>query len=142
MPQNAATAKNGTAAQPAASSSPVPHSTNASSITPAQQAIVECPKCGATVRAIARFCQRCHNTMRYDCPACGHQQRTGGKCEECGINFIKYVTAVVAAKQAEADAIHDKIEQRSTLMKNLLFIPFTGGISLIRQLLVGRDRKS
>jgi hypothetical protein len=49
---------------------------------------------------------------------------------------------VVVAKQAEADAIHDKIEQRSTLMKNLLFIPFTGGISLIRQFLVSRDRKS
>lgn len=172
MPKDAATAKNGTAAQPAASglvrpdaivgvaqppagladestrprtaasSSPVPNSTNALSITPEQQATVKCPKCGATVRAIARFCQRCHNTMRYECPACGQQQRTGGKCEKCGINFIKYVTAVVAAKQAEADAIHDKIEQRSTLMKNLLFIPFTGGISLIRQLLVGRDRKS
>jgi predicted RNA-binding Zn-ribbon protein involved in translation (DUF1610 family) len=172
MPKDAATAKNGTAKQPAATglvrpnaivgvaqppaaladkstrprtaanSSPVPHSTNALSMTPPQQATVKCPKCGATVREIARFCQRCHNTMRYECPACGHQQRTGGNCEKCGINFIKYVTAVVAAKQAEADAIHDKIEQRSTLMKNLLFIPFTGGISLIRQLLVGRDRKS
>lgn len=126
----------------AASSSPVPNSTNALSMTPAQQATVKCPKCGATVREIARFCQRCHSTMRYECPACGHQQRAGGTCEKCGINFIKYVTAVVAAKQAEADAIHDKIERRSTLMKNLLFIPFTGGISLIRQLLVGRGKRS
>ncbi len=79
--------------------------------------------------------------MRYECPACRHQQRTGGNCEKCGVNFIKYVGAVVAAKQAEADAIHEKIEQRSTLMKNLLFIPLTGGISLIRQLLLGRDKK-
>jgi predicted RNA-binding Zn-ribbon protein involved in translation (DUF1610 family) len=172
MPKDVATAKNGTAAQPAAtgfvrpkaivgvaqppaaladestrartaaSSSLLPNSTNALSMKPAHQATVKCPKCGATVREIARFCQRCHNTMRYECPACGHQQRTGGNCEKCGINFIKYVTAVVAAKQAEADAIHDKIEQRSTLIKNLLFIPFTGGISLLRQLLVGRDKRS
>jgi predicted amidophosphoribosyltransferase len=142
MPKDVATAKNGTAAQPAASSSLLPNSVNALSMKPAHQATVKCPKCDAMVREIARFCQRCHNTMRYECPACGHQQRTGGNCEKCGINFIKYVTAVVAAKQAEADAIHDKIEQRSTLIKNLLFIPFTGGISLLRQLLVGRDKRS
>lgn len=80
--------------------------------------------------------------MRYECPACGHQQRTGGNCDKCEINFIKYVGAVVAGKRAQADAIHDKIEQRSTLLKNLLFIPFTGGITLIRQLLVGHNRKS
>jgi predicted RNA-binding Zn-ribbon protein involved in translation (DUF1610 family) len=138
----AALADKSTRPRTAASSSPAPNSTNPLSTTPAQQATVKCPKCGATVREIARFCQRCHNTMRYECPACGHQQRTGGSCEKCGVNFIKYVTAVVVAKQAGADAIHDKIEQRSTLMKNLLFIPFTGGISLIWQLLVGRDRKS
>jgi hypothetical protein len=171
-PNGAATAKNGTAAQPvatglphpnapvgvaqppatlpdkstrsgtAASSPPAPNPTNPLSMAPAQQATVKCPKCGAAVREIARFCQRCHNTMRYECPACRHQQRAGGNCEKCGVNFIKYVTAVVVAKQAEADAIHDKIEQRSTLIKNLLFIPFTGGISLIRQFLVSRDRKS
>lgn len=94
------------------------------------------------MREVARFCQRCHNTMRFECPACHHQQRTGGKCEKCGVDFIKYVGAVVAAKQAEADAIYDKLEQRSTLMKNLLAVPFTGGISLIRQLLGSRDRKS
>ena len=115
---------------------------SAASVTPVAQPTVKCPKCGATVREVARFCQRCHATMRYECPACGHQQRTGGNCEKCGIDFIKYVTAVVAAKQAEADAFHDKIEQRSTLLKNLLFIPFTGGITLIRQLLVDRDKKS
>jgi zinc-ribbon domain len=120
----------------------MPTSTSPLSATPTAQPTVTCPKCGATVREIARFCQRCHATMRYECPACSHQQRSGGNCEKCGVNFIKYVGAVVAAKQAEADAIHEKIEQRSTLMKNLLFIPLTGGISLIRQLLLGRDKKS
>ncbi|MGA7853266.1 MAG: hypothetical protein WCA15_08055 [Candidatus Acidiferrales bacterium] len=58
------------------------------------------------------------------------------------MDFIKYIGAVVAAKQAEADAIQDKFEQRSTFMKNLIVVPFTGGLSLIRQLFVGRARKS
>jgi hypothetical protein len=115
---------------------------SASFATPVPQLTVKCPKCGTAVREVARFCQRCHNTMRFECPACHHQQRTGGKCEKCGVDFIKYVGAVVVAKQAEADAIHDRLEQRSSLLKNLLFIPLTGGFSLIRQLLVGRDRNS
>ena len=94
------------------------------------------------MREVARFCQRCHNTMRFECPACRHSQRTGGKCEKCGVDFIKYIGAVVAAKKPEADAIQDKFEQRSTFMKNLVVVPFTGGLSLIRQLFVGRERKS
>ncbi len=103
---------------------------------------VQCPKCGSSVRRVARFCQRCHNTMRFECPACGHSQRVGGTCEKCGIDFIKYIGAVVAAKQAEADAIHEKLERRSALMKNLILAPLTGGMNLIRYFLVGRDRKS
>jgi hypothetical protein len=116
--------------------------TNDLSATPAPQATVKCPKCSATVREVARFCQRCHHTMRYECPACHHQQRTGGKCEKCGVNFIKYVGAVLAGKQAPADAIYEKLEQRSTFMKNLLVIPFTGGLALMRQLFFGRHTKS
>ena len=84
---------------------------------------------------MARFCPRCHATLRYECPACKHEQRQGGKCEKCGVDFLKYVTSVVAAKQGEADLLHDRIEQRSTLMKNLLLTPFTLGIPLIRQLI-------
>ena len=48
---------------------------------------------------------------------------------------------MVAAKQAEADAIHDKIEQRSTLMKNILWMPFTLGFPIIRDYFVKRERK-
>ena len=62
--------------------------------------------------------------MRFECPACRHSQRTGGKCEKCGVDFIKYIGAVVAAKKPEADAIQDKFEQRSTFMKNLVVCPF------------------
>lgn len=109
--------------------------------TSAQQRTVKCPKCGTDVREVARFCQRCHHTMRYECPSCHNRQRTGGKCDKCGIDFLKYIGAVVTQKQAEADAIHDRLEQRSTLMKNILWLPFTLGYPIIRDYFVKRDRK-
>jgi len=101
---------------------------------------MECPKCGGPVRDIARFCQRCHATLRYDCPACHHEQRHGGTCDKCGVNFLKYLNAVVTAKKAEADVIHDRIERRSSLIKNVLYTPFTLGIPLIRDLFVGKNK--
>jgi len=115
---------------------PVPPAT-----TSAQQRTVKCPKCGTDVREVARFCQRCHHTMRYECPSCHNQQRTGGKCEKCGIDFLKYIGAVVTQKQAEADAFHERLEQRSTLMKNILWLPFTLGYPIIRDYFFKRDRK-
>ena len=108
---------------------------------PAPQKTVKCSKCGTDVREVARFCQRCHHTMRYECPSCHNQQRTGGKCEKCGIDFLKYIGAVVTQKQAEADAFHERIEQRSTLMKNILWMPFTLGFPIIRDYFVKRGRK-
>ena len=107
----------------------------------AAQRTVKCPKCGTDVREVARFCQRCHHTMRYECPSCHNQQRTGGKCEKCGIDFLKYIGAVVTQKQAEADTIHERLEQRSTLMKNILWMPFTLGYPIIRDYFIKRDRK-
>ncbi|HXZ11344.1 MAG TPA: zinc ribbon domain-containing protein [Candidatus Sulfotelmatobacter sp.] len=103
--------------------------------------MVKCPKCGADVRDIARFCQRCHNTLRFECPACHHEQRHGGTCEKCGIDFLKYISAVMAAKKNEADVIHERLEQRSTLMKNVLWVPLTLGIPLLRQLFGVRNRE-
>jgi hypothetical protein len=101
---------------------------------------MKCPKCGAEARDVARFCQRCHMTLRYECPSCHHEQRQGGKCEKCGVDFLKYVTSVVAVNKGQADLEHERIEERSTLMKNLLLTPFTMGIPLIRQLLTGSRR--
>jgi hypothetical protein len=126
-----------TAATPAQASLTSPGAPTAS----APQRTVKCPKCGTDVREVARFCQRCHHTMRYECPSCHNQQRTGGKCEKCGIDFLKYIGAVVTQKQAEADVIHDRLEQRSTLMKNILWLPFTLGYPIIRDYFVKRDRK-
>jgi hypothetical protein len=102
---------------------------------------MQCPKCGSEARDIARFCPRCHATLRYQCPACRNEQRHGGTCDKCGVDFLKYISAVVAAKQAEADAAHERLEQNSNLMKNLLLTPFTLGIPLLRDLFMG-SRKS
>jgi hypothetical protein len=102
---------------------------------------MKCPKCGAEARDVARFCQKCHATLRYQCPSCAHERRQGGECEKCGVNFLKYITAVVAAKQAEADILHDKIDRRSNLLKNLLMTPFNLGIPLFKTLLLGSKRE-
>lgn len=101
---------------------------------------MQCPKCKAEARDIARFCPRCHNTLRFTCPSCKHEQRHGGTCDQCGVDFLKYIGAVVSSKKAEADAEHDRIEQRSSLVKNLLLVPFNMGIPLIRQLFSGHRR--
>lgn len=95
---------------------------------------MKCPKCGNEARDVARFCQRCHATLRFQCPACKHEQRQGGACEKCGVDFLKYITAVVSAQKSEADAEHDRLEQRSRLMRNLMLTPFTLGIPLLRDL--------
>src|SRR5271154_4051720 len=71
----------------------------------APRSTIPCPKWGAGVREVARFCQRCHMTMRFECPSCGNKQRTGVKCEKCGINFVKYIGAVVAAKRPDEDTL-------------------------------------
>jgi hypothetical protein len=109
---------------------------------PAPQATIPCPKCGAAVREVARFCQRCHMTMRFDCPSCGNKQRTGVKCEKCGINFVKYIGAVVAAKKPEEDTLEAKLERRSAFLKNIFAIPLTGGLKLFKQLFQASNRKS
>jgi hypothetical protein len=89
---------------------------------------MNCPKCGSEARDVARSCR--------------HEQRQGGVCESCGIDFLKYVAAVVAGKQSETDVISDRLEQRSTLLKNILWVPLTGGLSLLRHFFAtSRDRR-
>jgi predicted amidophosphoribosyltransferase len=100
--------------------------------TPIPQRMIKCPKCAADAREVARFCPRCHATLRFECPACKHEQRKGGSCEKCGVNFAKYITAVVAAKKVEADQVHDRIERRTGIIKQVFLLPITGGLSLFK----------
>jgi hypothetical protein len=80
--------------------------------------------------------------LRFECPSCKHEQRHGGICEKCGVDFLKYITAVVSVKKAETDLERERIEQRSTLLKNLLLVPVNLGIPLLRDLLGGKKRNS
>jgi hypothetical protein len=100
--------------------------------TPIPQRMMKCPKCAADAREVARFCPRCHATLRFECPACKHEQRKGGSCEKCGVDFAKYITAVVAAKKVEADQVHDRIERRTGIIKQVFLLPLTGGLSLFK----------
>jgi hypothetical protein len=102
---------------------------------------MKCPKCSSEARDIARFCPRCHATLRFECPSCHYEQRHGGTCDKCGVNFLKYVSAVVSAKKAEADALNERIERRSNLLTNMLTVPINGGLPLIRQLFGGFRKK-
>lgn len=103
---------------------------------------MNCPKCNSEVREVARFCQRCHATLRYVCPACKHEQRQGGKCEKCGVDFLKFIVAVMRSKKDEAELVHEQLQRRSSLLKNLLLIPFNMGIPLIRDLFSGSRKRS
>jgi hypothetical protein len=55
---------------------------------------------------------------------------------------VKYIGAVVAAKQGEVDMIEAKLDRRSAFLKNLVALPLTGGISLVKQLFRTSNRKS
>ncbi len=98
---------------------------------------MKCSKCGTEASDSARFCPRCHNTLRFECPACHHEQRQGGKCEKCGVDFMKYFSAVLTMKKAESDATHSKINERSSLLKNIVLLPFNMGLPFLRDLLRG-----
>lgn len=102
---------------------------------------MQCPKCRTEVRDVATFCTRCHATLRFKCPSCSNEQRHGGTCDKCGIDFAKFATILIGQSRAELDSEHERLERRSGLLKNLLFVPVTGGISLVRHLLVSKDKK-
>jgi hypothetical protein len=121
--------------------SKIPWPTIPATIAQKPAATYKCPKCGTDARDVARFCPKCHATLRYECPSCHNNQRAGGKCEKCGVDFLKYIGAVVAAKKAEADAVHERLESRSGLLKGLLWLPFNGGMSLVRYFFLKRDRQ-
>jgi hypothetical protein len=103
--------------------------------------VMECPKCGQTVRDVATFCTRCHMTLRFKCPACQSEQRHGGTCDKCGVDFMKFASALMSQSRAKSDSERDRLEDRSNLVKNLLLIPITGGLSLFSLFRRSKERK-
>jgi methionyl-tRNA synthetase len=95
---------------------------------------MQCSRCGQANPEAAQFCTRCHAPLRYTCPACKHVQAHGGKCEKCGVDFAKYLGVLLAQSKLESDRRRERVERRSAFFKQILLLPITGGLSLIRYL--------
>jgi hypothetical protein len=100
---------------------------------------MQCPKCKTENPETFTFCARCHAPMRYICPSCKHVQFQGGKCEKCGVDFAKYAAMLVFQAKDTAQAERTKVKGRSAILKQLILLPITGGLSLIKYF-VGRAR--
>jgi hypothetical protein len=96
---------------------------------------VHCPKCQLENPANTIYCIRCHTPLRYVCPACQYEQTHGGNCDRCGVDFAKYAALLVFQAQSKADRERQDIKTRAGFVRQLLLLPLTGGISLIRYIL-------
>ena len=97
--------------------------------------VMQCPKCGHEHSVRVQFCTRCHTPLSYTCPACGHAQNQGGKCEQCGVDFAKYATMLLFQAGREAEATRRRGKARASLAKQIALAPFTGGLSLVKYFL-------
>jgi hypothetical protein len=96
---------------------------------------MQCPKCHEDNAATAQFCTRCHTPLRYTCPACKHVQTHGGQCDQCGVDFAKYAAMLMFSAQDTARRDHERTRERTSFVKQLLLLPITGGISLLKFLI-------
>jgi len=92
---------------------------------------VECPKCRQLNPETAQYCLRCHTPLRYVCPACKHVQREGGKCEQCGVDFAKYAMMLQFQMQSQVQQKRQRSKARTSIIKQILLLPITGGLSLL-----------
>ena len=92
---------------------------------------MECPKCRHLNPETAQFCLRCHTPLRYVCPACKHVQQAGGKCEQCGVDFAKYAMMLQFQMQSQVQQNRQRSKARTSIIKQILLLPITGGLSLL-----------
>ena|SRR5579863_4151947 len=91
-----------------------------------------CPKCQCENPETARFCVRCHMTLKFTCPSCKHTQEHGGACEQCGLDFGKYVGVMQFQMEKESRQQRESAKTRNELVKQALLLPVTGGWSLMK----------
>jgi hypothetical protein len=96
---------------------------------------MQCPKCRHENPEKAQYCVRCHAPLRYTCPACKHVQARGGQCDKCGVDFAKYAAMLVFSAQDAAARERERTRAQTSIIKQILLLPITGGISLVRYLL-------
>ena len=93
---------------------------------------MNCPKCHTENPVEARFCTRCHMTLKFVCPTCRHSQDHGGACDQCGLNFAKYALVLELQAQNEQRRAREREKDRATLVRQALLVPLTGGLSLMK----------
>ena len=95
---------------------------------------VPCPKCDQSNADGARFCAQCHFPLRFVCPACAHVQRSGGVCEMCGVQFVKYGMAQLSQMKVQSERETGRMKKRSAMFREILVAVATGGVSLLKYL--------
>jgi hypothetical protein len=93
---------------------------------------MNCSKCYTENPPEARFCTRCHMTLKFVCPTCQHTQDHGGACDQCGLDFLKYAMVLEFQAQNERRKERSKNKDRAAWARQALLIPLTGGMSLIK----------
>ena len=93
---------------------------------------MQCPKCAQENPDAAQFCTRCHAALRYTCPACQHVQTHGGKCDQCGVDFAKYAVVLITQAQTKTSKERERMQRRTSILKQILLLPITGGLSLLK----------
>lgn len=96
---------------------------------------MQCPKCGHTNPEAAQYCLRCHTALRYTCPACKHVQTHSGQCDQCGVDFAKYAAVLQFQAEAQAQKDRERLQRRSSILTQILLLPITGGLSLLKYFL-------
>lgn len=93
---------------------------------------MQCPKCKTENPETANYCVRCHAPVKYTCPSCKHVQLQGGTCEKCGVDFAKYAAMLVFQAKETAQSQRTKAQGRTAIIKQIILLPITGGLSLIK----------
>ncbi len=93
-----------------------------------------CSKCQTDNPDTLQFCRRCHTPLWYVCPACRHRQTHGGQCDQCKVDFLKYAMMLQAQAKDQAEQERTRLRERSSLAKQVLLLPVTGGFSLLKYL--------
>jgi hypothetical protein len=96
---------------------------------------MQCPKCKQENPETVVYCLRCHTPLKYTCPACRHVQPHGGSCEKCGVDFAKYAAMLAFRARDEAAAQRRRAKARTTVWRQVVLLPITGGLSLVKFLL-------
>lgn len=102
---------------------------------------MRCAKCGHDNPDTNQFCSQCHAPARFTCPACKHTQDHGGRCDQCGVDFVKYAMMLVFQGQTSTQQARLRRKGRGEIIRQILLLPITGGWSLLKYLRASKDSR-